>query len=305
MSLVVIDILTDVALALVEPIVKSTLGTAVSSAGVATVSPPSMKAIYTGAPLLVARGMASQELITVTSTTASSFTASFVNAHTSLDTIQAPTMPSGQVDHPLFTVAEMLNYAVEAQNSFLLAVRPVYESSAVAGTGVTYITNNRFYTQPSVAIRVERISINGFDLYETTQSDLDLQNANWPVDSGTPTHWFRDQIDTTKFGLYPLPPSGGTLDLWYSKRGPTTLALTDTLVVPDIFRHYIKLGVLARAWSKDGEARDPSRADYCTKRFQMGVVLATRLMEGVGIEMQRQAQQPSFSPMAVPAGVGA
>ena len=191
-----------------------------------------MAALYVGAQLIVGTG-GTQEIVTVSAIpSATQFTATFAFGHSSTDTVKGATFPSGQIDHPLFSIAEMLNYAVEAQNSFLLAVRPVYESSAVAGTGVTYITNNRFYTQPSVAIRVERISINGFDLYETTQSDLDLQNANWPVDSGTPTHWFRDQIDTTKFGLYPLPPSGGTLDLWYSKRGPTTLALTDTLLSP-------------------------------------------------------------------------
>ena len=35
------------------------------------------------------------------------------------------------------------------------------------------------------------------------------------------------------------------------------------------------------------------------------VVMGVKFMEGVGIEMQRQAQQPSFSPMAVPAGAAA
>src|SRR5438132_3232874 len=304
MSIIVSDLLTEVSMALVEKRVSTSLGTTIT-AGVRTVTPVSMTAIYVNAQLIVGTG-GTQEIVTVSAIpSATQFTATFAFGHASTDAVVGATFPSGQTDHPLWTQAEMVSYVVEVQADFLLKVRPVYESSAVAGTNISIIANNRFYTQPAMAIRVERASINGFDLYETTQSDLDLQNANWPVDSGTPTHWFRDQIDTTKFGLYPLPPSGGTLDLWYSKRGPTTLALTDTLVVPDIFRHYIKLGVLARAWSKDGEARDPSRADYCTKRFQMGVVLATRLMEGVGIEMQRQAQQPSFSPMAVPAGVGA
>ena len=140
------------------------------------------------------------------------------------------------------------------------------------------------------------------DLYETTQSDLDAENGNWEVDAGSPAQWFRDNIDSSKFGVYPLPNSGGTLELWYSKRGllgnAANFFLAETLLIPDVMSHYIKYGVLSRCWSKDGESHDPLRAEYCKKRYELGIVLVQRFMEGIGIQAQPKTPQ-TFSPMAI------
>ena len=142
----------------------------------------------------------------------------------------------------------------------------------------------------------------GIDLYETTQSDLDLGNYAWVSVSGPPEQWFRDQIDTGVFGLYPLPDVTGDLELWYSKRGPlsstSVLNLQNTLLIPDVMAHYVKYGVLNRCWSKDGESHNPLRAEYCGKRFDLGVELTNRFMEGIGIQA-KPANGSTFSPMAI------
>jgi len=318
MSLQFNDILQDVSYVLVETVVNTTLGTSIP-AGSQTVTPGSMDGIYQGAILQV--GGASPEQVTVTAVTATTFTAVFANSHLNTDPLTGATFPSGQPNAPLFTQTEMIEYLSEVQNDFLLKVRPLYAISLVSVTpGI------RFYSQPATAIRVERIAVpieiegygegpygempygGGFEilqeLYETSQSNLDLIDPLWPEDQGTPRDWFRDQIATGMFGFHPLPSTNLAAEVWYSYRGQTSSNTMDTLLlVPDVFGHFLKYGVLNRAFSKDGEFRDPKRADYCMKRYQLGIFLALKFMSGAGVNMDRGAiQDTDFQPMPLQAG---
>jgi hypothetical protein len=306
-SLIIEELLEDIALALVEPVVNTILGkNTVGDASVQTVQPRSMVGIYVGA-LLLAGNPLNIEQITVLSVTSTTFTAAFVNQHYASEALAGSTFPSGQLDHPLFTQQEILGYIADVQNDFLLKTRSIY---GITGTfseppNIPVFTGLRFYSQPDSAIRVERIASDSGDLYETTQSDLDLGNYAWVSDNGPPQQWFRDLIDTGVFGLYPLPVSAGSLEAWYSKRGPLgnagVLNLLSTLLIPDVMSHYVKYGVLAKCWSKDGESHNPLRAEYCQKRFDLGVVLVNRFMEGIGIQAQPK-NGSTFSPMAIPSG---
>lgn len=304
------NLLEDVSLALIEVVVNTILGTVVNLVGFQSVTPASMVGIYPGAYLLVDVGSV-QEQVTVTAVTATSFTAYFVSPHAVNAIVAGATFSSGATDHPLFTQNEMLAYLAEVQNEFLLKTRCIF---GVTGTfsepaNLALAAQTRFYAQPDVAIRVERVARiipNSpqpiMDLYDTTQSDLDMDNYAWGAGSDVPMKWFRDQIDTSKFGLEPMPNVNGFLELWYSKRGPVgnqnAFFLSATLLIPDVMVHYLKYGVLARAWSKDGESRDPLRSEYCKKRFEFGVMVVQRFMEGIGLDTGAQVQ--SYSPMAIP-----
>jgi hypothetical protein len=146
--------------------------------------------------------------------------------------------------------------------------------------------------------------VNEIDLQETTQSDLDMENSSWTSDQGAPEQWFRDQIDSGKFGLYPLPVDDASLQLWYSKRAlyGAGISLFGNFLIPDVMTHYLKYGALAKCWSKDGEAHNPLRAEYCQKRFDLGVELVSRFMEGIGVQaQQKQSSTSTFSPMVLAA----
>jgi hypothetical protein len=323
MSLTFENILEDVALVLIEQNVQTVLGTTIS-AGVQTVTPGSMVGVYLGALLLVGSG-ASQEVVTVSAVTATTFTATFSFGHMSTDPLVGATFPSGQTDAPLFTQLEMIAYLTDVQNDFLLKTRILY---AIATQNTK--AGQRVYAQPATAIRLERIAIptgsisegygtgpygefpygggtstagNMTDLYETSQSNLDLMDPLWSQRQDIPQQFFRDQIDTAMFGLFPIPSAIFLLEQWYSVRGVTSgNTLNTLLLVPDIFGHYMKYGTLARCFSKDGEMRDPKRADYCKKRYDLGVLLALKFMTGAGVSMDKGTNgDPSFSPMPVPA----
>jgi hypothetical protein len=151
-----INTMIEISYALIEDVVNTQVnpGGAAITPGLNTVTPGSMLAIYAGAQLVCGAGT-DIEVISVISVTASTFTADFANAHPANDPLVGATFPSGQNDSiPLFTQSEMLTYLTEAQNSFLLAVQPIYTIATQA------LAMGRFiYPQPSDAIRMERVSI--------------------------------------------------------------------------------------------------------------------------------------------------
>jgi hypothetical protein len=300
-----IDILQDISFVLVEPFIHVATTTAVVAPGVATVGVPSTVGMYVGALLLIDRGLVAQEIVTVSSFVEGvSFTATFANAHSSGAIVYGATFPSGQLQgSPLFTLTEMLAYILDVENDFLLKTQPVYDTSTQV------LSNpNRFYPLPASAIRLERISsaTAGYVLYNESQSNLDFLSLGWESQgsSAGPTSWFQDQIGGSQYGIFPETTAGGTLNLFFSKRDSGTLLITSTLLVPDVFAHFIKYGVLARVFSKDGEQRDDMRAKYCQKRFDLGVLMTLHFMRGVEALMASQAgqQQKKFSGMPVPVG---
>lgn len=295
MALIVHDVLEQVSRALVESCLVSAFPApvALGSQVVAAVDP----AIYVGAQLIAGYRTPNQEIVTVTAITNANFTATYANTHAALDPLVAATFPSGQIIQdlagaispaatvaPLFTQAEMLGYFKDAQNDFLESTRMIY---AIAGQALT--ANLAIYPTPADSIRVERISIGGTALWNVSQAELDMNNANWQSETGGPTQWYQDKLGTGKFAVAPPPPVGLAAKLWYSQKGTTLPLLTDSLLVPDVFWPYLKYGVLGKAWSKDGETKDPRRAAYCAKRYLRGVQYGVMFARGMQAVMKAQA----------------
>lgn len=294
-----LDILADVSYVLIEPYVDTTLGTAVGAPGSVTVSPPSMVGIYVGAVLVVGRGTPNLESVTVAAVTPTTFTATFAATHVSGDALNGATFPSG-----LFSQNEMLEYLYNAENDFLVKVRPVFAQATQA------LTSARYYPQPADAIRIERISSSGKAWMDVSQLSLDMDNPNWQSDhqSDDPKSWFQDEIGLDMFGVWPLTDLGGLVaELWYSQKDlNSSMTFLSTFILPDIFSMYLKYGVLARAFAKDGEQRDDLRSKFCQKRFDFGVMLARMFLfasETLAAEMEAdQTQMQKFSPMMLSGG---
>lgn len=275
-----VHILTDVSFALVEDVVNTTLNPLGGNvaAGVNVVTPGSMAGIYEEALLVIGAG-GTIEVVQVVSVTASTFTANFLKAHAAADPVFAPTFPSGQTDHPLFTQTEMLGYLAERQNEFLMRVRPVYADNQDDPIEIT--AGTRIYAAPDDAIRMERVSIEGKELYETTQTDLDWKERTWQNSARGPRYWYQDKVGVQQFGLGPPPKVGAEARVFYSQRGGTALDFLTPLTVPDIMTYALKWGVLGMALSKDGEQRDDARAKYCQQRFDFTAFLAGKFMDGI------------------------
>jgi hypothetical protein len=270
------DVLNDVSYALLETIVSGTLGTAVVAPGAATVTPSSMQGIYLGAQVLVGISGGNLEVVTVSGVAATTFTATFANTHLNTDPIAGATFSSGQTNVNLWTQSEMLLYAADVQNEYLEKTRLIYLNDTGAFTNGV-----RIYTQPAACIRLERVAVAGNELQDTSQWDQDFITTSWETQTGTPLTWFQDKLAPTQFGVAPVPTGSLTPDLWYSQKNPNPLTLISTFLLPDPLLTYIKYGVLAAAWSKAGEQRDPTRAAYAQQRFSIGVRIGSRFMDSV------------------------
>lgn len=305
-----LDILQQVAAVLVSQQVVTTIAEAVAS-GVQTVTPGSMAGIYVGARLVIDYQGAAAEQVAVTAITATTFTANFANAHAAGVSVQAPTFPEGYPDGQLFAQApEMLQYVADAQNEFLLATRPVFAQAEVAVTG-----GLQFAAAPADAIRIERVTrVNadgGVDaLWNVSEPEMDMGDPYWNTGQGTPAMWFQDgtrqsaSIGAARIGLAPISQADDAVIAYYSQRGATSLTLLTPLLVPDVAAHYIKYGVLARCFGKDGEQKDPFRESYCRKRFEFGCFLLGSFMNVVEVVAARAGEVPPYSPLQLAPGKG-
>lgn len=259
------DLLTEISYILVEPVVNTQLGTAVMP-GVQTVTPPSLASIYVGAMLIVGSGT-DEEVITVTAVASPSFTATFANSHPSTDPLYGATFPVGEDNNPFFSQPEVLSYVSNAQNDYLVRV-PMIEAVTTQNFAPTQRTQN----VPSDAIQIERVAVGGYPLLEQGQSSLDQIWYLWPTTTpGPPRTWFEDRLNFMTYGVQPVPLNAFTVEVIYAQRDSQQLALNEGFLLPDPFLHYVKYGALAAIFSKDGEQRDPARAQYCMQRFMLGV----------------------------------
>jgi hypothetical protein len=120
-------------------------------------------------------------------------------------------------------------------------------------------------------------------MYETSQEQLTMRDPSWQANPSSlpPTSWYEDRTGVYQWGVAPVPRGNYFAEILTSQRDSETLALTDGFLLPDIFIPYVKYGVLAAAWSKDGEQRSPTLARFCQSRFDFGVMLAERFLRNV------------------------
>lgn len=267
------DVLNEISYVLVEPVVSTTLGTVVT-AGTHTVTPGSMLSIFAGAQLIVGTGV-TEEVITVTAVTTTTFTATFANAHAASDAVIGATFPVGEDNNPFFGQNEILTYLSNAQNDYLTAC-PVI----LGVTTQNFAPAQRIQNVPPDAIQIERVAVTGSALWEQGQVSTDWLSPTWQqATPGHPQTWFEDRVNFMTYGVQPVPLNAFTAELLYAQRDSALLALNEGFLLPDPFLTYLKYAVLAQCFGKDGEMRDPGRAQYCQQRASLGVQIGRKVYE--------------------------
>jgi hypothetical protein len=118
-------------------------------------------------------------------------------------------------------------------------------------------------------------------LYEQTQEENTMFDRTWRNDNSyPPSGWFEDRSGNYGWGLNSLPQGTFPMNLTYSMRGPDTLGLLDSFVVPDVCLYIVKYKTLEFALSTEGVFYSPQRAEYCKQRFDRGVMIVRRFFEG-------------------------
>jgi hypothetical protein len=120
-----------------------------------------------------------------------------------------------------------------------------------------------------------------------------MDNPGWMYDtpSDPPDHWFRDRMDVKKIGFHPAPANTVSAGIWASLSYPTALALNTVLLVPEPFCHILKYEVLSHVFKKDGEQKDPMRAKYCNRMFQVGIIASLKFIIGTGLRQPGESAE--------------
>lgn len=176
----------------------------------------------------------------------------------------------------LWTVAELTDYCNVVMDEFIRETQITKQTDAI-----TIVGGTRSYSEPSDSMSVDRIDFNLGALKRTNVGFLDLDNRKWRTLTGTPKQYHQDMLPNKTFELdrAPLAAQAGLFINVLSTLYPATVTTgTDNLTVPDYAVLYIKLGVLDKMLSKQGEAQDLVKAKYCKSRFDFGVGLFQNLM---------------------------
>lgn len=273
--LVANDILTDVSYKLLEPVVKTVFWDDImaGSREILTASP----SIYVGAQLLCGVLGNSAEVVTVTAVDPGvSFTATFGMNHQGGEPIVGATFPVQQsAGDQFFTQLEMLTYLSDTVNDFLVACPLVYEIFTVV-----FGPTQQIAALPLDCMTPARVAVADYPLRESSQSNLDGYDYRWNSQAlAVPQVYYRDKIGVQNLGIWPRQANTVPTEIIYTQRGAELMGLGDGFLFPDPYTTIVKYGVLARAYSKDGEQRAPALAKFWGLKYETGVKVAKMILD--------------------------
>jgi hypothetical protein len=102
-------------------------------------------------------------------------------------------------------------------------------------------------------------------------------NRKWTTQpAGTPLTYLQTTEPPISFDVDRAPAYGGNYEVLTIEAGAAITPATPTpLLVPDDWTHVIKWGALADLFSRESNAKDSLRAEYCNQRYRMGAALLT------------------------------
>lgn len=123
-------------------------------------------------------------------------------------------------------------------------------------------------------------------LYETSQTELSMTKPGWTQSHPTYlTYWYQDRTGLYGFGVDGIPATPFPAEVLVSLRDVDSLGPLDGFLVPDPMLHIVKYRALQYCFEKDGEFRDPARAQFCATRYQRGVAAIRRWLAWAGAAM--------------------
>lgn len=184
----------------------------------------------------------------------------------------------------LWTRDEVLGYVNHRQDQFVRDTHAIITTASI-GVVAPYGTRHPLPADWMATVRVTWTSaLPGAVPVELGRSDSWEADNGIPTWSGTPANppklYMDGDTPALTLQIAPAPSIDGTLGVSYV---PTCTPLTGNGVDFDIAEEFtptVKYGALSDMFSKIGRAQDPARAEYCTKRYQMGVEIAQTLLKG-------------------------
>lgn len=179
-----------------------------------------------------------------------------------------------------WSAAEVINYLNHRQNRFL---NDSYLQIGIANIDATQGVNT--YDLPDdwiITTSVIWIDTDGstHELIASSVWEADHGIPTWSYVQGVPKIYTDVDTPLTTIKIAPLPNAAGTIQVHFV---PTAVLLDGTgelMTLPDEFISAVKYGAMSDMLNKVGRATDPIRAEYCKRRYELGIEIAKMLLKG-------------------------
>lgn len=173
-----------------------------------------------------------------------------------------------------FSVADVYQSLNQRRNRFLLETGLVLKNIEINGP----IPSTSSLIVPGDVMDVRNMLWKEDEIYSLMWR-LDPQtSASKPLYSltpGVPSDYATYPFQPLIVNLSPPPANNGLANILVVESLPDMDPMTPAVLgIPDDFCWVIKYGILADMYGTDGPGQDDSRADYCEKRWNDGVMLA-------------------------------
>lgn len=187
------------------------------------------------------------------------------------------TFPSG-----LWEPAEVLNYLNQRQNQF------IKESQIIVGTNILAVAPGQLKVDlpedwmTTIAVTFRRLATGiYYPMYPADAFVADYASPLWPTaTTAIPLCWTDGETEMASLRLIPGSTEAGQLYLVYVGLAEECLGTGQLLDTPDDFCVFLRYGVLADMFAKQGRGYDPLRAEACEARFREGIDLAKGVVTG-------------------------
>ncbi len=116
---------------------------------------------------------------------------------------------------------------------------------------------------------------------------LNAFKPDWNINAETPSVFSVLASPPVTLQLGAPPSNNGTLEMLVVQTGNTLDPVAGVLLgIPDDLSWVIKWGALADLLGREGQSREPSRAEYCEQRWRQGVEIARLYTSAVQVEIQ-------------------
>lgn len=183
----------------------------------------------------------------------------------------------------LWTITEVINYINLRTYRFYLETGLLQKRAQIP-----VAANSDEIDLPTDLIDIKRIAwVRAGLTTELPRADLEQVDAwipDWESVTATdPVVYSQAPEPSLSVRLAPTVSLAGVLDLTYVARPDAVTNDCSIFPLPDEWVPFVKYGVLADMWAKEGECNDPERSAYCEQRYHDGIDLA-RLLLGDAIE---------------------
>lgn len=178
------------------------------------------------------------------------------------DLIDNVTRTLGDTDNARWTPDEITRYLNDGQR-ILNAEAEILKTMVVltmATAGLPGDSATAYYTLPSDVVKLKRVENAGAELERVGLTFFGNSSVDWTAEQGTPQYYLYGDYGPTLIRLYKDPGASLSALRAYYLRNPQDLTSLGKPEVPDIHHQALGFYAVSRAYTKDFEYRDPSKA---------------------------------------------